>query len=81
MFQVIERWESLTKGKELIKVSPNCVVSSTQLDKETCLVADKANISEKTSIKSTMIGPQVSVKPKTRISNCIIMSGVKIGEG
>lgn len=79
--QVIERWETLTKGKDLIKFSPNCVVSSSQVDRETCVIADKANISEKTSIKSTIIGPQVSVKPKTRISNCIIMSGVKVGEG
>lgn len=43
-----------------------------------CAVAENTVISEKTSLKNCILGPNCNVKPKTRISNSVLMNGVVI---
>lgn len=47
---------------------------------ETCLVDEKSNVSNRCHIVSTNIASNAVVEHKSKISNCIIMNGVKIGE-
>lgn len=79
--QIISRWSAISCGQELVAVSPGAEVASSQLERETCLVGDGASVSDRTSVRSSVLGPHTSVRPRTRLLNCVLMSGAKIGEG
>uniref|UniRef100_A0A023F973 Translation initiation factor eIF2B subunit gamma n=1 Tax=Triatoma infestans TaxID=30076 RepID=A0A023F973_TRIIF len=78
--EIVERWGSLINDRELITVSPLATIKSTQLD-NTCLVAEKSRIAERTCVRNSIIGPAVEVNQKTAIKDCVIMYGVKVGQG
>lgn len=73
--KVFSIWDSLC---DLPLVSPNANIKSTQITD--CAVAENTTISEKTSIKSTIFGPNCFVHEKTRISDSYIMNGAVIEE-
>lgn len=79
-FQIPQNWSKLVEA-ELTHVSPGATVESTQFEKETCFVGALTTISGKTSIKSSSFGTGCVVKPKARISECIIMNNVQVNEG
>lgn len=62
-------------------VSPLATIKSTQLDSRTCIVAERSQIAERTSVRNSIIGPGVEVNFKTIIKDSVIMFGVKIGQG
>lgn len=64
-----------------MNVSPEATIESTQFESETCFVGPNTTISGKTSIKSTSFGSGCLIKPKARISECIIMNNVQVKEG
>lgn len=68
-------------GSELTNVSSEAIIESTQFEKETCFVGAGTTISGKTSIKSTSFGSGCLIRPKARISECIIMNNVQVKEG
>ncbi|CAB0016591.1 unnamed protein product, partial [Nesidiocoris tenuis] len=78
---VLKYWPPLTNNREMLNVSPLANVSSTQLDNESCVVAENATISEKTSLKGSFIGAGASVSPKTLVVDSILMGAVRIGSG
>ncbi|XP_075217081.1 eukaryotic translation initiation factor 2B subunit gamma [Lycorma delicatula] len=47
---------------------------------ETCIVDEKATVSNRCHIISTNIGANAVIEPKSKFNNCIIMPGVKINE-
>lgn len=77
---ILEKWSELT-GIEGNRISPTATISSTQVDSDSCLVGDKADVAEKTSIKSTILASNVKVSPKTRIMSSVIMASASIGVG
>ncbi|XP_073977354.1 eukaryotic translation initiation factor 2B subunit gamma [Rhodnius prolixus] len=79
--EVVERWNSLINDRELMTVSPLATIKSTQLDSRTCIVAERSQIAERTSVRNSIIGPGVEVNFKTIIKDSVIMFGVKIGQG
>uniref|UniRef100_A0A0A9WNQ6 Translation initiation factor eIF2B subunit gamma n=1 Tax=Lygus hesperus TaxID=30085 RepID=A0A0A9WNQ6_LYGHE len=78
---VLQHWSALTNGRELVNVSPLAVVSSTQLDSTSCIVAENAKISEKTSLKNSFLGAGVAVSPKSVVQDSVVMMNAKIGQG
>lgn len=60
-------------------VSPNATVHCTQITGSG--VSHGATVSEKTSLKNAMVGPNSVINPKTRISDSAIMANVTIEEG
>jgi len=78
--QIKERWESVTGGCQLVPVHPTSDIKSTQMD-DSCVVGEHSSIAEKTSIKGCNIGAHCQIEPKVRLTNCILMNGVKIQEG
>ncbi|XKL67980.1 hypothetical protein PGB90_003471 [Kerria lacca] len=77
---VANYWNKIVE-QELIKISPESVIESTQFDKETCIVGSMTKIAAKTSIKSTIFGTGCVIEQKTRISDCLIMNNVVVKEG
>lgn len=74
--KIFGMWDSLCGSSPLI--SPNATIKSTQISD--CAVAENTTISEKTSIKSTVFGPNCFVHEKTRISDSYIMNNATIEE-
>lgn len=77
---ILEQWTELT-GLDGSRISPSAMIQSTQLENESCLVGEKVNIAEKTSIKSTVLCNGASVGTKTRILGSVIMASASIGVG
>lgn len=77
--KISEDWDRILGDKKAGLVSASATVNSTQIT--ACSVADNANISEKTSLKNSVIGPYSVVNPKTRISDSILMNNVTVEEG
>lgn len=71
---------NLNLEDEKNKISPEAEILSNQFDKETCFVGSHTKIMEKTSIKSSSIGSNCTINPKTRITDSILMNGVIIEE-
>jgi translation initiation factor eIF-2B subunit gamma len=74
--KIFKIWESLGGSSPLI--SPSAIIKSTQT--VDCAVAENTTISEKTSIKNTVFGPNCVIHEKTRISDSYIMNNVTIEE-
>jgi translation initiation factor eIF-2B subunit gamma len=80
IFQVKQQWDSITGGCELVPIHRTSDIKSTQTD-DSCIVCEQSSIAEKTSIKSCNIGAHCQIEPKVRLTQCILMNGVKIQEG
>uniref|UniRef100_A0A1B6K928 Translation initiation factor eIF2B subunit gamma n=1 Tax=Graphocephala atropunctata TaxID=36148 RepID=A0A1B6K928_9HEMI len=78
--EIVERWPAVSGGQELVAVASTATVASTQLE-PSCLVGDRAVVSERTAVKSSILGPQTTVRPRTRVFNSILMAGARVGEG
>lgn len=78
--KLFDLWEKIFRTPNTPSlVSAQSNVKSTQI--ANCAIADHAIISEKTSLKDTIVGVGSKVNPKTRISNSVLMNGVVIHEG
>lgn len=77
--QIVDKWDKISNGKELIKIDPKAEVKSNQID-EKCLVWDMCKLNEKTSFKSSIIGSNTEVHSFSRAFNCVIMNNVTIKE-
>lgn len=75
--KIISIWDQISGGAPLI--SANSTIKSNQISNSA--VAENTQISEKTSIKSTVFGTNCFVETKTRISDSYIMNNVTIEEG
>lgn len=76
--QILDKWETVTQGKELAVVDRRADVKSNQVDK--CIVWESAKLKEKTSFKSSVIGANTQVGSFSRVFNSIVMSNVTISE-
>jgi translation initiation factor eIF-2B subunit gamma len=79
-FQIKQEWDSVTAGCELTPIHRTSEIKSTQID-DSCIVGEQTSIAEKTSIKNCNIGAHCQIEPKVRLTQCILMNGVKIREG
>ncbi|XP_054284724.1 translation initiation factor eIF-2B subunit gamma [Macrosteles quadrilineatus] len=79
--EIVDRWTAITGEVELVSVAPSAVVASSQLERESCLVGEKAVVAERTSVKASILGPHSIIKPRTRVLNSVLMSGSQVGEG
>lgn len=75
--KIISIWDNVSGDAPLI--SACSTIKSNQISDSA--VADNTQISEKTSIKSTVFGSNCVVETKTRISDSYIMNNVTIEEG
>jgi len=79
--QLSKEWRSILPDIPVSPViHPNASVQSNQVGTD-CLIGDRTCVSEKTSIKRTVIGQNCRIDPKVRINGCIIMDYVTINEG
>ncbi|XP_063230797.1 translation initiation factor eIF2B subunit gamma isoform X2 [Bacillus rossius redtenbacheri] len=78
--KVVDAWPAIAERRELVRIHPTSEVLSTQVD-DKCLVGAQSHLAEKTSFKASHIGPNCHIETKVRLSNCVLMSGVKIAEG
>lgn len=77
---ILQYWERLVDS-HVNRISPESVIESNQLDKETCFIGPLTCISPKTSVSFSTFGRGCTVEPKTKIVNCIVMNNVRIKEG
>ncbi|KAF5287809.1 hypothetical protein FQR65_LT12177 [Abscondita terminalis] len=77
--QITDKWQSLTNGKELVRVDSSADVQSSQVD-DKCILWDSCKVSEKTSFKNSVIGSNSEVQKFSRAFNCIVMNNVSIEE-
>lgn len=63
-----------------VRIDPTVQVESNQIDAET-FIGPGSLIKEKTSVKSSTLGENCVVNPRTRISKCVFLKKVEIGEG
>lgn len=75
--KILLEWDKIVGNHPL--VSANATVNCTQMT--TCGVSPGATVSEKTSLKNSVIGPMSFVSPKTRISDSVLMANVTVEEG
>ncbi|KAK5644306.1 hypothetical protein RI129_005606 [Pyrocoelia pectoralis] len=78
-FKIIDKWEKLTKDKELNRIDSSADIQSTQVD-DKCIVWNSCKLSEKTSFKSSILGFNCEVEKFSRVFNSIIMNDVVIKE-
>uniref|UniRef100_A0A1B6GVP3 Translation initiation factor eIF2B subunit gamma n=1 Tax=Cuerna arida TaxID=1464854 RepID=A0A1B6GVP3_9HEMI len=78
--EIVERWSAVSGGQELVAVASTATVASNQLE-PSCLVGDRAVVSERTAVKGSVLGPQTTIRPRTRVFNSILMGGASVGEG
>ena len=74
--QVIKRWSSFFSSEEPQQSS----AGRGQVGSD-CLVADSAHLSDKCTIKTSIIGKNCIIEDRVRITSCIIMDNVTIKEG
>ncbi|XP_045475249.1 translation initiation factor eIF-2B subunit gamma [Harmonia axyridis] len=72
-------WERIAPKEKLVLRSPKADIKSTQVD-DKCIIWENAKLSEKTSFKNTIIGPNVEIGSFSRVFNCILMKNVVIKE-
>lgn len=79
-FQIIKKWKDVAKSNALTRIHPTSDVKSKQMDEES-VVGDQTMISDKTSIKCSIMGAHCKIENKVRLTNCIIMNNVIVKEG
>ncbi|VEN62600.1 unnamed protein product [Callosobruchus maculatus] len=77
--KIIDHWEKITDGKELVLKHPDATICSTQVDNK-CVIWDGVNLKEKTSFKNCVIATNTEVNSFSRIFNSIVMNNVTIKE-
>lgn len=77
--KIFSIWSHLLGESAPSLISPQCTIKSTQFDQ--CAVAENTTISEKTSVKNSILGSSCMIKPKVRISGSVIMNSVVVEEG
>lgn len=78
--KILLKWEELTGSPLSERFHPNSEVKTKQID-ELSTVGEKSLVSEKTSIKNTIISANCTIENKVRLTNCILMNNVTIKEG
>ncbi|XP_055917611.1 translation initiation factor eIF-2B subunit gamma [Eupeodes corollae] len=73
-------WPQLFKDNNTVSlISPTAVVNSTQTKE--IAASDNAKLSEKTSLSSSVFGPNCLINPKNIVTNSIIMANAVVEEG
>lgn len=76
---MIENWEKIANGVQLIQQHPKAAIHSNQVD-DKCVIWDGAKLSEKTSFKNSIIGSNTEVSKFSRVFNSVVMNNVTIKE-
>ena len=76
--KILADWEKIV-GTGHPLVSQNATINCTQMVASG--VSHGATVSEKTSLKNSIVGPHSVVNPKTRISDSVLMANVTVEEG
>lgn len=79
MFQIKRRWSKIT-CKEVNCEKVNELKGAAKDLVETCMIDEKAILSGRCHIANTHIAANAEISPKSTITNCVIMSGVLVGE-
>ncbi|KAJ8920028.1 hypothetical protein NQ315_011678 [Exocentrus adspersus] len=77
--KIVDVWERVTHGKELVLKSPNAVILSNQVDNRS-IIWDGTKLNEKTSFKNCIVGSNTEVSSFSRIFNSVVMNNVTIKE-
>lgn len=76
--KIFKIWTQLFGEKGPSLISPNSTIQSTQIVE--CAVGDGTVISEKTSLKNSVLGRNCQIVEKVRISDSVLMNGVVVEE-
>lgn len=77
--KIIDKWEKLTKDKEINRIDSSAEVLSNQVD-DRCIIWNSCKLSEKTSFKNSVLGAHCEVDKFSRVFNSVIMNDVVIKE-
>lgn len=78
----ISRWmNALAPHRELIHLHPNCKVEPRAQVGAECQIGEGTFVSNKTTLKNSILGVHCKVDEKVKLLNCIIMDNVHVKEG
>ncbi|KAJ8938829.1 hypothetical protein NQ314_011320 [Rhamnusium bicolor] len=77
--KIIDKWNKITNGKELVLKHPKAAITSNQVDSK-CIIWEGAKLNEKTSFKNSVIGANTEISSFSRVFNSIVMNNVTIKE-
>jgi len=74
--QVVKRWSSLFPDEEMAAPPQGKAQVGTD-----CLIGEGTHLSDKCSIKHSVLGQNCTIEDKVRIINCVLMDNVTVKEG